>query len=112
MSYKPVFAESGKYDHDNNPNLLPLGTWIGLRSEAKNIDQNTVSVKLYVDIGRTGNWKLIAEAIDDGRSYGGSAHTGAAYGGIRTDFMDVEFDDYLIEALVTATTASDANIAR
>jgi hypothetical protein len=108
LAYKPVFTESGKYDRDKNPNLLPLGTSIGLKAEARNIGDSSVSLKLYADIGRKGNWTLVAEAIDDGRSYGGSAHTGAAYAGIRTDFMDVEFDDYLIEALLPATASGSA----
>lgn len=36
---------------------------------------------------------LAAEAKDDGKSYGGDAILNEGYAGIRTDFMDVEFDD-------------------
>ncbi|MEK7147292.1 MAG: hypothetical protein AAB806_00185, partial [Patescibacteria group bacterium] len=70
--------------------------WIGLRSEVKTNPDNTVSVKFFIDKDKTGNWILIAEATDDGKSYGGAAILQEGYAGIRTDFMDVEFDDYRI----------------
>lgn len=98
MAYKQYLSE-GKYDKDSNPNLLPKNIWIGLRSEIKTNDDGSVSIKLYADNGRTGNWALIAEATDDGKSYGGEIISNEGYGGIRTDFMDVEFDDYKIEKI-------------
>jgi hypothetical protein len=55
-----------------------------------------VEIRLYVDIGNTGNWKLAVTAVDDGLSYGGDAIRDAGYGGIRTDFMDVSFESYRI----------------
>lgn len=97
MAYKRIF--SGTYNRDTNPNLLPENIWIGLKSEVKNNADGTVSIKLYMDQGKTGVWKLVAEAIDDGKSFGGAAITNEGYGGIRTDFMDVEFDDYKITSL-------------
>jgi len=98
MAYKP-FINGPAYDTNANPDLLPKNTWIGLRSVVQNNTDGTVSIKLYVDNGKTGNWVLVAEAKDDGKSYGGSAFLGTGYAGIRTDFMDVEFDDYQIKSL-------------
>ena len=42
---------------------------------------------------------VVASAEDDGSEYGGAAFYGSGRSGIRTDFMDVEFDDYLAEEL-------------
>ena len=93
MSQKPIFSGS-KYDVNTSPSLLPKNIWIGLRSEVKTNNDGTVSIKLFMDNGKTGNWVLIAEAKDDGKSYGGAAILSEGYAGMRTDFTDVEFDDY------------------
>ncbi len=84
----------GTWNRDTNPNLIPEGTWIGVRSEIKNVGAG-VSIKVFLDIGRTGQWELIAEAFDD-ESQGGLVLTEPAHAGVRTDFMDVSFDDYEI----------------
>lgn len=97
MAYERIFP--GKYDRKKNPNLLPHNAWIGLRSEVTNENEKTVLIKIFIDRERKGNWELVAEARDDGKKYGGKAIMKAGYGGIRTDFMDVEFDDYKIEEL-------------
>lgn len=90
------FFSSDPYNRELNPILIPQNTWIGLKTEVKTNPDNTVFIGLYVDNGRTGAWSLLLEAIDDGKSYGGAAITEAGYGGIRTDFMDVELDEYMI----------------
>lgn len=97
MAYERVFP--GKYNRKKNPNLLPHNVWIGLRSEVKNETNGSVSIKVFLDKNRNGNWELIAEARDNGKRYGGKAFLNEGYAGIRTDFMDVEFDDYKIEEL-------------
>lgn len=97
LAYEPfIISGQGAYDRKNNPNLLPKNVWLGLRSEVKTNADNTVSIKLYLDKGRTGDWVLVAEAEDDGESYGGAPFLKAGHTGIRTDFMDVKFDDYNI----------------
>lgn len=101
LAYNQIYP--GKYDRENNPNLLPHGQWIGLRSEVMNNKTGSVDIKLYIDRGRNGNWELVAEATDDGKKYGGSPFLEAGHAGIRTDFMDVEFDDYRIEEVVEST---------
>ena len=97
MAYKKIF--DGKYNRKSNPNLLPQNTWLGVKSEVVTLDNNNVQIKLFVDKYKTGNWELVLEAIDDGRSYGKSVISNQGYAGIRTDFMDVEFDDYKVEEL-------------
>jgi len=49
-----------------------------------------------VDADGTGNWKLAAESVDDGM---GGPILESGHGGIRTDFMDVEFRDYDIREI-------------
>jgi len=97
MAYKQIFP-GAKYDRTINPNLLPLNSWLGLKSEVVTNSNNTVSVKLYTDIDKTGNWTLVLESIDDNSKYGGAAILNAGYAGIRTDFMDVEFSEYRISS--------------
>lgn len=97
MAYNRIFPE--KYDRKKKPNLLPHGQWIGLRSEVKNESDGSVSIKVFLDRERKGSWELVAEVKDDGKKYGGKAILDEGYAGIRTDFMDVEFDDYRIEEL-------------
>jgi hypothetical protein len=84
----------GKYDRVSTPSLLPKNKWIGLRVETENLDDGQVEVRLYIDKGWQGKWVLVAQAIDDGNKYGGSALTNGGYSGIRTDFMDVEFENF------------------
>jgi hypothetical protein len=98
MAYKPVILGK-KYDRMRNPNLLPVGSWIGVKTEVKNLDNGQVSIKFYTDIGKTGTWFLAAEAVDDGQSFGGAAFTQAGNGGVRTDFMDIDLDDYRLFSL-------------
>jgi len=98
LAYKR-FIDGPAYNRDTSPTLLPKNIWIGLRSVVKNNSDGTVNIKVYVDNGRTGNWVLVAEANDDCKAYGGSCFSGAGYAGIRTDFMDVQFDDYKISQL-------------
>ncbi len=88
---KGVFP--GTYNHETSPNLLTQNKWIGLRSEI--VDENgIVKIKLFLDKGWSGDWQLVAEAEDDGKTFGGSAILGSGLGGIRTDFMDVQFENY------------------
>lgn len=87
-------TEGVKYDKESNPNLLPSGEWIGIRSEISNTPEGDVRIILYVDIGKTGVWKIAAEAIDKENGNESGLITDEGRAGIRTDFMDVEFDDY------------------
>ena len=91
LAYAKVYP--GTYDRTSMPNLLPVNRWIGLRSEIEDIPGGGVSIQLSLsDSTRGSGWMPILEAIDTGAS--GGAITTDGYAGIRTDFMDVEFDDY------------------
>ncbi|RJQ32028.1 hypothetical protein C4572_01665 [Candidatus Parcubacteria bacterium] len=94
MALNPFLT--GNYDKSKKISLLPKNNWIGIRSVVQNTADGRVSIKLFIDNGLTGNWILAAEAIDDGIRYGGPAILEEGYGGIRTDFMDVHFDDLKI----------------
>jgi hypothetical protein len=93
---KHVFTGGKKYDTNNNPNLLPASTWVGIKSEVVNISEDAVEIKLYVDKEGKGDWQLVLEATDKADQYGSAPFADAGYGGIRTDFMDVEFRGYQI----------------
>jgi hypothetical protein len=58
-----------------------------------------VVIDLFSDIGRTGTWTTLLHAEDDGTHYGGAPILSAGYGGIRTDFMDVSFEDFRMSNL-------------
>ncbi len=94
----PKYVLDATYDRDNNPNLLPHNKWIGIRANITNISSDSIKIQLFVDESKTGDWKLIAEAIDSSGN-GEEIINGSYYAGIRSDFMDVEFDDYYIEAI-------------
>jgi hypothetical protein len=97
LKTKNIFP--GVYDREYNPNLLTKNIWIGLKSEVVDRVDGGVDIKVYLDINKTGEWELICEAIDDGKSFGGEVLSEAGLAGIRTDFMDVEFDNYKIKEL-------------
>jgi hypothetical protein len=98
LAYKKIFA-GADYDRLKNPSLLPKNTWLGVRSVVKNERDGKVLIQVYTDINWTGVWTLVLEARDDGKSFGGSVIIEAAPAGIRTDFMDVTFDNYRIMEL-------------
>ncbi len=85
----------GVYNINTNPNLLPVNTWIGLKSEIFNSQDGKVTINVYTNF--SGNtWVKELSAIDDGINFGGQAFTTNGYSGVRTDFMDVSFKDYKI----------------
>lgn len=96
LAYNSVYKADAPYNRDTNPNLIPGQKWFGLKSEIKTNADGTVNIKVFIDKDKTGVWILAAEATDDGKSYGGAPILSEGYAGIRTDFMDVEFDDYKI----------------
>jgi hypothetical protein len=93
LAQTPVFA--GVYNHDSNPNLLPHNTWIALRSVIITNEDNSVSITLYMNQSpsTSNNWIPLLSARDDG-SYGNTPPiTNPGSIGIRTDFMDVDFQN-------------------
>ncbi len=95
MAYRKILALP-KYNRADNPSLLTKNAWIGIKSTVKNIDSQHTLLEFYTDIGQTGQWSLGTSVIDDNKSFGGPTLSEPGYAGIRTDFMDVQFKDYII----------------
>jgi hypothetical protein len=93
----PFLTKDKKYDRVDNPNLIPTNKWIGIKSEVTNIGNGTVLIRFYVDWDQNGNWQLLLEAKDAGSKYGKAPFLDKGHAGIRTDFMDVKFKNYLIK---------------
>jgi len=97
MAYQKVFPGAA-YDRSANPSLLPKNVWMGITCEILNNSDGTVRLRFHVNPGN-GVWTLIFDVIDDGVQYGGPPFFRAGYGGMRTDFMDVDFENYLAKNL-------------
>ena len=96
IAYKKVL--NGTYNRDSNPILIPLNTWIGIKTVVKN-DNGKVNITLEADLQNKGSWTTYLTATDEGSKYGARPLTDDNYAGIRTDFMDVEFKNYKIWSL-------------
>ncbi|MFA5776994.1 MAG: hypothetical protein WC906_00960 [Parcubacteria group bacterium] len=99
MDEKSFLTSGKKYSRNSNANFIPVKTWIGIKSEVKNTDDETVEIKLYVDWEQKGDWQLVLETTDSGDAYGDNPFLDEGYAGIRTDFMDVEFKNYNAQEL-------------
>ncbi|MEA2626055.1 MAG: hypothetical protein QOD06_2100, partial [Candidatus Binatota bacterium] len=85
----------GTYDREAMPNLLPVGRWIGMRTLTQDLPGGGVSIRLEIrDPADGGAWTPVLEADDTGAGPSGPAIDVEGHAGIRTDFLDVEFDDY------------------
>lgn len=85
----------GEYNREKNINLVPLNKWVGLRVITEDVTNGT-SIKLFMDMEKNGQWEEILQVID-GET--GRLAVFNGFAGIRTDFMDVEFDDYRLKEL-------------
>lgn len=97
LKEKKIFTGNDDYDKEKNPNLIPSDSWIGIKSEVKNIDNDTVDIKLYIDREQKGQWQLVLESKDSTDKKGAAPFLQEGYAGIRTDFMDVRFRSYSIQ---------------
>jgi hypothetical protein len=102
MASAKVF--DGTYDHDSAPNLLPLNTWVGFRTETINNTNGGVDINIYVDKAGNGTWVKVLSSIDNNTSYGGNSFSNTGYSGLRTDFMDVSFKSYELNDLTPPPT--------
>lgn len=85
---------SGTYAVANAVNLLPHGDWISMKSEAVTNSDGSVTVRQYVKNPGESAYTKVLEAKDSS-----SPITSSGYIGIRTDFMDVEFDNFRAEKM-------------
>jgi len=96
LAYAPYFQSSLAQTGPHN--LLPLGTWLGLRTEVTTLPDHAVRIVLSLDPAGTGHWQPVLSAVDDGRQFG-PAIVRKGSGGLRTDFMDVVFRDFRMHEL-------------
>ncbi len=87
---------TGTYNRTTNPNLIPLSTWIKMKSRIVTNTNGTVTISLFLDSTNSGIWTKVLEVVDDGKTFGGVVINSSGYAGIRTDFMDTAFDNYRI----------------
>lgn len=80
---------SGVYNRDTNPSLLPLNSIFGIKTEISTLADNSVSIKLFLDINSTGNWEEVLSTID--RT---SPILTEGYTGLRVDYKNVIFDNF------------------
>lgn len=99
LAQKPVFTAETIYQRDTNPNLMPGKRWLGLKSIIRTNADQSVTLQLWVDRQLTGNWQLALETIDTAGGVDGAPILGSGYAGLRTDFADVQFDNYRIDRL-------------
>lgn len=86
LAEKQIFP--GSYSIAGDVNLLPHGSWLFLRSETVTNTDGSVTVRFYVKKPGESGFTKVLEAKDT------SPITGSGHVGIRTDFMDVEFDNF------------------
>jgi len=84
----PVYP--GAYDRNRNPNLLPVGRAVTIHTDTRSNGDGSVEITLLVD----GNPTI---QVRDG-GVGGAPIAEASFAGIRTDFMDVDFESYSANA--------------
>lgn len=100
LAQTQVFNSDSGYEKNTNPNLIPGNRWMGLKSETKDLSDGGVQITLWLDKTNTGSWTKILTATDRAGAYGGTAVIkGPGSVGIRTDYMDVWFDDFKVTAL-------------
>lgn len=94
LAKKKVF--DGSYDTASTPNLIPSHTWMVLKADYINIGEGVVLISLSLSDEVSDKTIGTLLATDDGTQYGGQAFSIDGHAGIRTDFMDVMFDNYII----------------
>lgn len=97
LASQAVWSDGTTYNRQNNPSLLPKDRWVGLASEAANLADGRVSIKLFLDRNGDGTWQQIIETVDED-TFGPSIKE-AGYVGLRSDFMDLLFGRYKIVQL-------------
>lgn len=95
MAQKQIFP--GTYN--GNMNLIPHNEWISLRLENIRNTDGSLTLRLFMKRANETSWTKLLETKDSGNFGGTPAITGAGNGGIRTDFMDVRFESFRMEAL-------------
>jgi hypothetical protein len=88
----------GTYDPVRSPNLLPLDRWTGIKVRTITEPDGSVLIEVYWNRLDGLGWRRLLEAVDTG-AVGGPPIDRSGFAGIRTDFMDVEFDGFVLAPL-------------
>jgi hypothetical protein len=98
MVEKQIF--DGYYSKKEDVNLIPHNEWISLRSETTTAKNGAVTVKLFMKRAEESKWTQLLSVVDDGKKFENTEPITGEYPiGIRTDFMDVEFDNIRVEKM-------------
>lgn len=109
LSYQKVFP--GIFDPASKPTLIPTGVWIGVKAACATNSAGVPRISLYIDNGKTGTWSLVAEAFDDPIKYGPIVN-GAGLVGVRTDFTDIQFDDFRVASVGQVSSLQLASVSK
>lgn len=90
------FPSYRDYERYTNPNLIPGQVWQRLRLVTKT-EGDSIRLTFYVADSVRSSWEEVLSVVDDG--VGGKPHHDAGRFGLRTDFMDVQFDNYRVDPL-------------
>jgi hypothetical protein len=94
LAFAPVFESEVPYDPVTAPNLMPVGQWIGMRTEIQTQPDGSVRIELYADLENADEWSLVLSAVDVPGENGGPVFSEAGHAGLRSDFMDAAFSNY------------------
>ncbi len=95
LASSSVFKADSGYERNTNPNLIPGNRWMKLKNEVRDLPNGDVSITLWVDKNDSGGWTQVLNTVDKTGLYGGSdVIKGSGYAGIRSDYLDLSFDDY------------------
>lgn len=97
LAYTQVFGSFSQFDKVTDPSFLPTWQWMGIKTRVTNNSDGSVTIRLYLDKNDSGNFVQVASYTD--RGIGGAPFRANGKGGIRTDYMDVQFDDFSEKAL-------------
>ncbi len=98
LAETPVFFSETFYNRNTNPNLIQGAAWIGIKSRITTDRDKNVHITLYIDKENSGKWQEVLNTTDTGKD--APVITKEGLSGIRSDFMDVEFDDYIISRIL------------
>jgi hypothetical protein len=98
MAQKKIFV--GSYSRDMNENLISHAVWLTLRTRVITNPQGQVVIELFLSNRGERSEMPLLEAQDTGQ-YGNTAPiTDPGLVGIRTDFMDVQFQNLRLETII------------